>query len=76
MASSDTAADVITQRKRDRLHKTKGNFVAYTGPENVDPARKLTPQQQNKKDREHVLGTRVSERCWARGEGCFDALGC
>ena len=39
--------------------KHKSEFVVYTGPDH-EPGRELTKEQSARRDREQVLGTRVS----------------
>lgn len=51
--------------------KHKSEFVVYTGPDQ-EPGRELTKGQSARRDREQVLGTRVSvglDRGKERGQG-------
>ena len=86
MASSDMAEGLGLRRNRDRIPsgggssrrstrgvgsaKHKSEFVVYTGP-NHEPNRELTKEQAARKDREQVLGTRVSVSSARGREGAF-----
>lgn len=59
MVSSETTAELLQQRTRDRVARTKqGDFVVYTEPTG-DHSRKLSPQQKARKEKEQLLGKRV-----------------
>lgn len=66
MLSSEATQDVTLKRDVSRVTNLNdvagGRFLVYNGPEDTSRGgRKLTEEQQAKKDREQELGTSVSE---------------